>query len=331
MLTGLNPLNGTVCGQVHGLTVQVSSPHSEIRNRVAEFLKPLLRGEDGGPYAAVDFTLALLDKNRIPAEPAGSKTLIQFANVSCFRNGDHFSFHAKDGSFIEANVQARRGWGFVSKELTGSKWYILADLLMAPLMEMLKQRGFCGLHAAALSNDGKGYLFPGDAESGKTSIALSLIKRGFRYLADDKVLLTQENGELVALAFTRRFNIDPEISRWYPELSCLEKLEPLPFTVKRPIDVSEIYPDSFVSSCSPRFLIYLQRTEDFESRIVPLAPQESFKRLVRQTIYSFERDVVMRQIRLLGQLVKTTKGYLLYHGRDLFGDPERLLELLSCL
>jgi hypothetical protein len=288
----------------------------------------MVRRDSSPPFTALEFSLTLLESEQDRLPLSGSKVLLQFANVSCFREGRWLFFHTKDGSFVKADVETGRAWGHLSKALLEGGRFILNDLLMAPLMEMLKCRGFFGLHAAALAKGGEGYLFPGDAGSGKTTIALSLVKQRLQYLADDKLLVKGEDNGLVALAFVRHFNIDPDISRHYPEMGFLEGLEPLPGTVKRPFDISKVYPETFVSRCSPKYLIHLQITPDLNSRIFRLSPTESFTRLVHQTILSLQKDTSMKQLELLANLVRNTESYLLHNGRDLYVEPERILELL---
>ncbi|MFQ5893809.1 MAG: hypothetical protein ACE5H5_05800 [Nitrospinota bacterium] len=327
------PLNApnrswTVSGQLQDVPIHVSGDHPIIRTLVEEFVTPMV-GRDGHPSLDVlEFSLTLLDGEPDRSRPAGLEAPIQFANVSCFQKGSVFSFHTKDGSVLEADVAAGRAWGHLSETLLEAPRYTFTDLLMAPLMEMLKQRGFYGLHAAALAKEEAGYLFPGGAESGKTTIALSLVKREFRYLADDKVLLRKEDGDIAALAFTRRFNIDPDIGRHYQELRFLKDLEPLPGIEKRPYDISRVYPNAFVSSCRPTFLIHLERTEASRSEIARLSSHESFTRLLHQTILSFHRPVAAQQLKLFADLARGTKSYLLHLGDDLYGAPERLLDLL---
>jgi len=317
-----------VSGQIQGVPVEIFGTHPDVRRCAEEFVRPMVRGDGRHPFDALKFSLTLLTSDQDRSPGAGSKTLLRFANVACFQEGSRFSFHTKDGSFVKADIEAGKAWGRLSKGLLEGGHFILTDLLMAPLMEMLKRRGFFGLHAAALVKEGEGYLFPGGAGSGKTTIALSLVKQRLQYLADDKLLVTAGRNGLVALAFVRHFNIDPDISRHFPELGFLEGLDPLPGTVKRPLDISKVYPESFVPCCSPKFLVHIQSTPDLKSRILRLSPTESFTRLVHQTILSLHKDTAKKQLELLATLVQNTESHLLYNGRDIYGAPERILELL---
>ena len=317
-----------VFGQLQGLFIRVACTHPEIRTFVEEFLGSMVGLDGHAPSDPLEFSLDLLDGEPDRSMSSGSRALLQYRNVSCYYEGSWLFFTTKDGSFMKADVRAGRAWGCLSEELLGVSRYIFSDLLLAPLMEMLKHRGLYGLHAACLTKKGGGYLFPGAAGSGKTTIGLSLVKQGFQYLADDKVLLRDEGNGIAALAFTRRFNINPDIGRHYTELSFLEDLQPLPKSVKRSLDISRVYPNTFVLCCSPKVVVHIERTSDFKSRVLRLSSTESFTRLVHQTILSFQKETAMRQLKLLGELVQNTESYLLYNGGDLYGAPERLLQLL---
>lgn len=56
------------------------------------------------------------------------------------------------------------------------------------------------LHASAIEVDGRGVLLLGDAGSGKSDLALRLIDRGARLVADDRVDLAREDGRMVMSA-----------------------------------------------------------------------------------------------------------------------------------
>lgn len=313
--------------EIQGVRVRIRGQDRQLRARAEEFVHPLVGRAWTAALDELEFTLGLLDRESDQAIAVGRKALIQFVNVSCSWEEPCLGFRTKDGSFIKADIDGGRAWGRLSSEVLAAR-HLFTDLLMAPLMEMLKQRGYYGLHAAALTKDGAGYLFPGGAGSGKTTLALGLIKQGFAYLADDKLLLRREDNAILALAFTRHFNIDPQITHYYPELHFVNDLDPLPFTVKRPVDVSSVYPDTFASCTWPRYLIHIERTRDSRSEICRLGPAESFNRLVHQTIFAARKETALRQLELLGALVEATESYLLRNGQDLHGAPERIGDLV---
>jgi hypothetical protein len=324
-----SPVNrGLIVGRLLGISIEVFGECPEIRT-CAEELILTLSGETDDPGERLQFFLYPLDDATGRDTPSGRKTHLQFINMTCYENGPLLSFHTKDGSFMKADVEVGRAWGYFSEELLQAPRYMFNDLFLAPLVEMLKARGLFGLHAAAVIRGGVGCLFPGGTASGKTTMALSLVKAGSQYAADDKVLLKQVDGKLAVQAFTRRFNIDPDIIQQFPELKFMERLEPLPGTEKRSFDISVVYTGAFIPSFEPKVIIHLKRTPLPESRIEPLSIEASFDGLLRQTVLSAEKGVAGKQIQLLADLAQTTESYLLSNGDDLYGAPERVLDLLS--
>lgn len=317
-----------VRGRVQDFAIQVHCEGPAIRRCAVEFLEPLAGGETPAVPDTLEFFYKRLQGKGDRAPAGGVPTPIQFANVASRRDGPWLTYGTPDGSFVRADVVRGRAWGRLSDEAVGAQPYVFVDLLLAPLMEMLKQRGLYGLHAAAVVKDGLAYLFPGNSGSGKTTLALGLVRAGFGYLADDKLLLRQDGSEVVALAFTRRFSIDPDISGRYPELGALRGLAPLPFTTKRPLDISRVYGNSFMSTCVPRVIVHLRPTFGDPGHIRQFSPTESFARLIHQTVLAADRDTAARQLRVLAALAHGTRHYLLSNGSDLYANPARLLDLL---
>jgi hypothetical protein len=314
--------------RLHDITVRIYADDRELDIRIAEFLDPLVASGAAGD-CVLEFHVALGEPEPSAVHRFETRDQLQFYNVACARYGDALVYRSMDGSVLEADIALGRGWGTVTRDLLAdARRHIFADLFLAPLMEMLKHRGYCGLHAGAVMRDNVGYLFPGSGGAGKTTTALGLIKRGFQYLADDKVLLREEDGRIAALAFTRRFNIDPDIGACYPELAFVDRLEPLHGCNKRPVDVSAVYDGSFAPRCQPRFIVHLQRIGERTSRLVPLSRAESFGRLMRQTVISDRRATAERQLELIGRLLRDSRSYLLCNGGDLYGVPERIDQLL---
>ncbi len=91
------------------------------------------------------------------------------------------------------------------------EWMVISRALAEPSR-------FLQLHGAALEGEGRGLLVAGHEGSGKTSLTLSLIKEGFRFLTDDVALLHPFSRRLHP--FPRPFHLDEASAR---ELS-LERL-----------------------------------------------------------------------------------------------------------
>lgn len=320
-----------VTGRLQDVAIEVTGDHPGIRERVQQFLDPLVAGSSDTPRETLRFVMHVGTGE--PDEPASrgdrGEPLLRYWNVASFRDGIRHVFSTADGSMLTADLAAGRGWARLSPELLSVRASVFSDLLLATLLEMLRHRGVFPIHAAALVRDTTGHLFFGQGGNGKTTVALALIKGGFRYLADDKVLLRGEPEGVAALAVSRRFNIDPEMARHYPELGVLEALPPLPCSVKRAFDVSRLYPGAFAPECRVGVIVHVRRTPGERGRLVPLSPIASFFELIRHTVVSVDKTGAARQLALLRDLVRQSRSYRLDNGDDLHGSPERILDLLA--
>jgi hypothetical protein len=101
----------------------------------------------------------------------------------------------------------------------------VAPALKAHLVQAILARADYRLavHAAAVAKGGRVLLLPGDAGSGKTTLAAALIARGFEYLGDDTVVL--ENHDLrvrpIPFALAVKAGAWDLLSRYHPRLTGL--------------------------------------------------------------------------------------------------------------
>ena len=84
---------------------------------------------------------------------------------------------------------------------------ILADRLLGDTCHNLADKSVGGLlfHAAALDYNGKGLVMPGTMGAGKTTLTAWLLTKGFNYLSDELVFIT--NGKDTIEAFPRPLNL----------------------------------------------------------------------------------------------------------------------------
>ncbi|HKM34423.1 MAG TPA: hypothetical protein VJY54_06745 [Lachnospiraceae bacterium] len=121
--------------------------------------------------------------------PSGSKNFYYSPDYVCFQT-NHGAFSISNGQriTIEPTPEATLiqltayviGWGFAF---------------------LFTQRGFSALHCTALDINGDGVLISGISGCGKSTTALSLIQRGYKYLADDIAMLNPLNSMEITPAY----------------------------------------------------------------------------------------------------------------------------------
>ncbi len=131
------------------------------------------------------------------------------------------------------------------------------------------------IHGAALSADGAGIILAGHSGCGKTTLALELVRRGFRFLSDDIAAIACADHRLYP--FPKSLGIWPGTRQLIPSINlrgepvaCTEpgRSEPsghrpeagrLPQgTVGRQlVDIEALYPHQLGEPCPPRYLVVL--------------------------------------------------------------------------
>jgi len=82
-------------------------------------------------------------------------------------------------------------------------WVFPGGTIHAMLAYKFIKKGHIMLHASAVSDSEKSYIFTGRSGTGKTITVFSLIAKGYRYLGDDTVMMGREN----TLSFIKPLNI----------------------------------------------------------------------------------------------------------------------------
>ncbi len=249
--------------------------------------------------------------------------------------------------------------------------YLLAEQrgFWQSIFFVLARRAGCYfLHANALcpppatrasAGPAPGVLFVGDCGAGKTTVSLSLIKAGWRYVSDDSVMLQMVDagaatpsrkgphlvpyreidlapsgkvGAIAAHAVRRGFACTQQTAARWPWLAALLAGGPLLDGRKTLIDLDRLDPTSFVPCCRPRLLLFPRISGAAQSQVTPLTPAQSFSALLGQPHNGLlmEPTLTPALLTLFQALVAQTCGYQLDLGWDVFTEPAQVSTLLLC-
>jgi hypothetical protein len=309
---------------VQGVQVNLSV-EDRLSFLVSNYFRPLHRGEQVRGLNPINFEICLVKD--LPLIPPDSVRVISSPLVTIYRNGGKIYFSSKSGATICMDPIIRKAKGFFKKEIIRNPGDF-SSLLGSSLVEVLKYYGLYFLHAAALYVNKMACLFSGDGGCGKTTIALSLVREGFRYVSDDSLFLKNSNGEIIVSPMYKHFHIDQELANRFPEISQGKTLT-IPEGTKVPLDVSSFFPDSFIPSLRPDAIIFPRMTSNGTSMLNQLPQTESYRRLLKQTVLAVDNNVSRDQLRNLENLVKQTRGFELLSGRDIYEDPKILISLMN--
>lgn len=209
---------------------------------------------------------------------------------------------------------------------------------------LVRRTGCAFLHAnalyPALGGPAAGVLLVGDCGSGKTTLTLSLLSAGWRYVTDDTVLLQLStptdvpppghDNAIRAYAVRRGFACTTTTMAQWPWLAALATQGVALHRHKVLIDPDALYPARFAPRCTPRLLCFPQICHTAQSQVRPLTPTQSFNALLGQPRNGLVAEPAFTPALLahFRALVEQCASYELALGRDVFHDPAYVSALL---
>lgn len=139
------------------------------------------------------------------------------------------------------------------------------------------------VHASGLVAGGKALLLVGPSGAGKTSLALSLVMRGWKCLSDE-VILVEPMGKKV-WPLPRSFHVDAKTLGLFPELTLKDAGRVfLDDSGKRRFDPSFILNDWVAKPSAPAWIVFPNHSSGNRRGLIPLGETEALTLLLGQAI-----------------------------------------------
>jgi hypothetical protein len=201
-------------------------------------------------------------------------------------------------------------------------------IFLTGLSEMLRSRGLFPVHGAALAREDTGILVPGFTRSGKTTLSIALVRKGFKFLSDDRSLFRKIKSGFELLAFPEGVDVTDDTLSFFPEIQELpDDFFEMGLT-KRRFWVEKVYPNSISHRCLPRILLFPNIVGRKVSRLKPITRMEAVERFLPHTLLVFDQQIAEKQFYLLCQLVEEMDCYRLDFGKDLLSVSELIEEIV---
>lgn len=198
----------------------------------------------------------------------------------------------------------------------------LEDIVFSSLAPALRRRGLFMIHAFAAEKDGSALLLVGESGSGKTTTGLCLISRGWRYLANDVVLLWEKEGTVYALPTPGGIGLDAKTFELLPDF-------PSPSghgdTVSKHYYSAAEFIAGWGSGSSVSRILFTDIVAEGETALNPISHSLTLARLMEASVDRWDTASLKDHLHLLEFLGRQAEGFDLTLGREL----QRLPALLN--
>lgn len=320
-------------------------------------LEIVVRSEDGALRHLIDQTLALYDVSwtmgrlrrvrvdvavaPISVRPAAG-SYIEAARMHVDAAPDGLRATTDNGASLvgEFFAESERWQMTVDPDLIRAQaWFDVEDLLTLILTTGWRRAGWVPLHAGGLVSPpsdttlGSGVLVCAASGGGKTTFTVALVRRGWRSLGDDKLLLRASGGQSLVASVKQMLNIDPAAGAWFPELAGIADLpEYSTWTPKRRVSLGNIWSHAPAMTMQPTHLVVVSRMEGRGGiDVTPLSSDEAMSALLHQTVVPSEPSVARPIVAAVARLGEGIRGFRFRLFEDAFTRPNALEEATRVL
>jgi hypothetical protein len=306
--------------------LSLACEHAEAFREVARALRCLTPGPERFATGAASLVVHVVAPDDVPTIPRDATPLAARKTYDVARQGEELIYRFARRACVR--IAPGRDAASIWTSVVDSD--AVLELVSIVVLELASHRGFFGLHAGAVVRDGRGLVLCGGSGTGKSSLCLTLLHAGYRYLSDDFLLLEVDGGAVRCVPLFRTFNIDPSWAERFPGLTFLGSGMA---GRKRSVDPERCYPGSHAASARPAVILFPIIADDPESSVHPLSKRDALGRLLPQTRMSADPETARKHLEALAILMRDAATLELRHGRDFLRAPvatlARLLDPLT--
>jgi len=210
----------------------------------------------------------------------------------------------------------------------------IEHLLSLVVSTAWRRAGWVPLHAGAVIKRATCAILCATSGGGKTTLTAALIRRKWKTLGDDKLLLKKGADASMRLrALVHAFNLYPHAKKWFPEIG---DLTPLPrysiWTEKRKVRIEDIWPGRTTVTGVPTHIVSIVQDETVNGiKILPLASNDVLSTLMRQTVIPTHRKTAGFIVDAIASTAKRLTGVAARIGPDAYDSFDLLNPLEKAL
>ena len=280
----------------------------------------------------VDFEIYLIDLSR-----TGGLQLPAIPWEPLLRRG-HRGIHV-DGLYLqyvhilETDVRilsaydsrSNRAYYFVSST-ERLPWYISGAPMHEILYWWVRSKNMHILHCGVVGNDTDGVAFLGAKGAGKSTMVLTCLERGYRYVSEDYCVVTNDE-EPIAYNLYNSAKFTGFTFEKFPHLAAF-RTDDRKVNGKSLVFYKDIYPDQMINKLPVRALVSLNLELNADTTLRNIDVDKAFLDMISST--TLQNPVYeLSSSRFFQELKLKTPGYELTYGRDSEATNELLDNLIS--
>ena len=212
----------------------------------------------------------------------------------------------------------------VTPEALADRELVARSFFMMVLIFLLRRAGWHHVHAAtARDPTGRGWLFAGNSQSGKSTTAALLATRGWAVGTDDVAFIAQADTGVEVVAQRATIDLRPE---------GFALLGLAGGTSARGGRKTSFFPEELGGTWAARVtpqVVVLPRVGADVTRVEPIRAREALAELVRWSGWVLlEPALAQEHLDLLNALARQVRSYRVTLGRDLFQYSDPFMELI---
>ncbi len=325
----------------HGVSFRYLTSSSSLRSCIGAWTRFVGQPEQGGEVSLTVQFDKVLNRDAVPVRlptaaqrvfsgtmPALGSSLRALWQCDVYRDGQRLVVDVRDQALLLIEEDRAYGYFFCPEVMPQDR---LEMFFHYTLLELLKGRNMFPLHAAALELQGRGVLISGGHGSGKTTGLLSLLRAGYRYLADEHVLLRDTSAAQELLAAPMKIEVTDDTIAMFPELQAAGVGLLRQGVYRKSFHAEDGYPGSYGHSCIPAMIIFPEVTNISHSCLEPMAKSRALESLLSRVPSIHDANTAAKEFQALSKLVQRTACYRLHFGQDVCDLPRLITPLLERL
>jgi hypothetical protein len=143
--------------------------------------------------------------------------------------------------------------------------------------------GLVPVHCACLEWEGDGLLIAGVSGAGKSTLSVALSKVSFNYVSDDWTYISRRQDGIVAHGTSAPVKLLPDAVGHFPGLQEHRLQRSMNGELAYEVDIAEAFGARVERGCVPRWLVFLERSQEAGSVFTPMSSAEA-RRYVNSSV-----------------------------------------------